>query len=898
MLYAVAGGWWARTLRLDALSAVLIEKYRATGTTTITLCACCSERSVLFVFVSAGSNESLIQLFASGSRVRPEGEVPFAASSSSPRHCSSFPCLPPPTSSYTSHSFTAPLLSLPARSHASVAAMASYISAKQRRLQLLLPLTMLAFMLLSISAHPLQQPSLSVVSSQQQQPHSREQPIAQLHLSHHGLYINRPTTSALDSTQLGITQPLTLYVDPNRYDIGSVVVHVLHRRRRTWEDVARGCEANLVDDEGDEDYNHDPIHGGQQHPEQRKLRGSIEACEAMDLASVSSSSYLSAASTSSTNSSTVCIPHTTTLDGRALFGSSHAPLSREHNDETPRAGPPLSMLDTEGCRLIEGFLGRSKDDLREQKKNEDEKGEEQHEILSSLVLRIRITRAPAKNHTSHPTSLVEKEAAAPAEEKHHFWLGHLSQPPSTRARWPLAGNAHDQTGDNVAWTGKVVNRLAGMMYDPYIPFNAARAIKAKVEAEEQGNGEGEAVSGHVTETRAGSIWKHYATQFLRLIRMVLYSGSSNPSFSASFFSRHLQTAAPPRSSVGNVLKGVAIDQSRWNLGISIRSPFNTSPNASLTEAVHSPVAGQVVWIGTFRRGGSFPLAAATAEEQPPEGRIHAQALTEMAHLVMVRDEWGFVWYIGGVEEETVRVQVGQDVSLGQVIAKVKRQGRTPPSSRPQRQQGGGEDAAPGAPSPSDPYRFKSLKISVARPDVRWTEWPAPYAAGWTFYDPLNFLYVPRKEEVDAPAAAPLSPSARISSIAEGEQDRWRSSVPPYANPTRIFFAHPLINPLNESLRVFASSTDLVTPTLTGRVQIIVSFDTFVQTPGDRADAMDGTGLYAMQWGLIKGLQSDQQDWDPERCEFVGNELDGTEWRIGFEHDRVSASRRLGGRRCL
>ena len=75
--------------------------------------------------------------------------------------------------------------------------------------------------------------------------------------------------------------------------------------------------------------------------------------------------------------------------------------------------------------------------------------------------------------------------------------------------------------------------------------------------------------------------------------------------------------------------------------------------------------------------------------------------------------------------------------------------------------------------------------------------------------------------------------------------------------------------------VFASSTDLFNPRLSGAVEVIVGFEYFQQTPGDAGDGMDALGLYAMDLAVVA-----ERDAGDECASSHG-------WRPLFEHGRMT-----------
>ena len=600
---------------------------------------------------------------------------------------------------------------------------------------------------------------------------------SRFHVSHSGLYVNQ---AHLDYVQEGISQPFTVFLDQRIYDVQKVQVRVSQVKRRSWDDVTTEC---YYEGDGDEGFSGLKVNGG------------IEACQLLDLqraranGAKSSTASRKGADTEADRPGTlhrearmvaedavrddsVCVPNAVSFDGRAFFGKSHEHKSTEHDGDTPIAAPPAGQVKTRACRLIEELLGRRRKQSGAKGATRFDDEEEEAQLFSIVIS----ATAPLKRSSSTAADKPDQY------ETRHFWLAHLQQPSFSRALWPLAGNAHNETSGEVRWTGKEVNRIAGMMYDPYI---------------------------------------HYV-----------------PSKKAASTSSTKQA---------NLLDGVDVDNASWSLALAIRSPFNVAPTDPETEPVHAPISGQVVWKGnsSLRRKGQ-----GKAEEEQ-EGEF----------TISIRDEWSFVWHISGLEEDTVTFKRGDEVATGEIVGEVKRQSSAPRVSAQ-------------AAAKASPYSFRSLRVAVARPDVSWTKWPSPYAKDWTYYDPLHFFV------------------EQGSSDGQTEDTPWRSTIPPYANPVRVFYADQSPDPLGTPLEVKATSTDLFTPTLKGRVQIIVSFDAFVETPGDSGDAMDGISLYSLQWGVIRGWQDEERDWDENKCEFVGNELDGSEWHVAFERNKVGSLQQI------
>ena len=95
------------------------------------------------------------------------------------------------------------------------------------------------------------------------------------------------------------------------------------------------------------------------------------------------------------------------------------------------------------------------------------------------------------------------------------------------------------------------------------------------------------------------------------------------------------------------------------------------------------------------------------------------------NICQIRDEWGFVYQLLGLNSTAISVDLGEIVSAGHVIGATS---RTPLSWEP-----------PCRHKPSDPpkmydnsrrypYRNRVLRVLVARPDPEWKEWKRPLGA--------------------------------------------------------------------------------------------------------------------------------------------------------------------------
>lgn len=193
----------------------------------------------------------------------------------------------------------------------------------------------------------------------------------------------------------------------------------------------------------------------------------------------------------------------------------------------------------------------------------------------------------------------------------------------------------------------------------------------------------------------------------------------------------------------DVLNGVDLISSTWSYGISILSPTNgnvSKPTDRPRESVHAPIGGQIVWMGTY----NIPRAPGNHRND------------ENGYALMIRDEWGFVYQLLGLDETQIYVKLGQMIDAGHVIGSSSRStiSQEPPCRH--------KPADP--PEMYDnsrryPHRNRVLRIRVSRPDSSWKEWKAPSGVclkfdlvclisaaqcccplteiGWQYFNPLD-----------------------------------------------------------------------------------------------------------------------------------------------------------------
>lgn len=291
----------------------------------------------------------------------------------------------------------------------------------------------------------------------------------------------------------------------------------------------------------------------------------------------------------------------------------------------------------------------------------------------------------------------------------------------------------------------------------------------------------------------------------------------------------------------DALNGVDLIDSTWSYGISILSPTNgnvSKPTDTKYQAVHAPVAGQIVWMGNY----TIPMAPSNHRND------------ENGYAVMIRDEWGFVYQLLGLEEEAMEVRLGQVIDAGRVVGSSS---RTPLSQEPPCRHKPADPPKMYDDSRRYPYRNRVLRVRVTRPDPTWTEWKGPSESGWQYFNPLDAF----------------------------TSDYLESHVPPDVNPKQLYFARPSEDGALTPPSVFATTNDIFQPTLSGNVEIIAGFDAFISLPGNTGGQLDPTALYALEWAVWPQADNALSD-PPEAC----SKPDSIEWRTTFEHAKVRLAR--------
>lgn len=292
------------------------------------------------------------------------------------------------------------------------------------------------------------------------------------------------------------------------------------------------------------------------------------------------------------------------------------------------------------------------------------------------------------------------------------------------------------------------------------------------------------------------------------------------------------------------LNGVDLTFASWSYGISIRVPHNGESQEDMPrfEPVHSPVSGQVIWKGEY-----------TIQRAPGNHRND-----EVGLGVMIRDEWGTVYQLLGLYEEAMKVELGQSVSAGQVVGGAT---RTPLSLEPPCRHKPSDPPKMDDDSRRYPYRWRNLHVMVARPGPSWTEWKAPFERGWQYFNPLDAFTLAGRT----------------------------SSITPDPNPSQMFFADPSEDGALTPPNIVATSKDLIQPpTLSSEAEVIVAFDSFIDTPGDEGDQLDLISLHALDWAIVPVSSSSvggsaANPHDMFNCENIPAD---TIWRNSFDHTKL------------
>lgn len=212
--------------------------------------------------------------------------------------------------------------------------------------------------------------------------------------------------------------------------------------------------------------------------------------------------------------------------------------------------------------------------------------------------------------------------------------------------------------------------------------------------------------------------------------------------------------------------------------------------------------------------------------------------------VMIQDKWGFVHQYLGLDADSVYVHVGDVIRVGHIVGRAPKHPESamppselPPMELPSRYTREGYEPFP--------FRYRRFEVRVARQLDPSKPMAAPDAAEWIFYNPL-LAHVPGR----APPSE-IAPYAELSSLSF-------SRANPALPVTLHGFRHEHVLPMQ------------------GLIDVLVSFQAFMESPYDPADAMDPVSVYAMDWAAVPYDQLDGP--------LCGN--DQVYWRRSFEHSRL------------
>ncbi|WFD29689.1 hypothetical protein MSPP1_000700 [Malassezia sp. CBS 17886] len=288
---------------------------------------------------------------------------------------------------------------------------------------------------------------------------------------------------------------------------------------------------------------------------------------------------------------------------------------------------------------------------------------------------------------------------------------------------------------------------------------------------------------------------------------------------------------------------IPASRSRVSRGISLRIRTDGDPIL-----VHAPVEGNVVWSGPY------------VHRLPPFTGQDAGLNDEEDWCIMLADAWGFVFQVLGIAAADVRVRKGDVVRVGAVLGTAP---STPLSEFPE------SEAPPAEPLRRYrmegflpyPYRFRLLEMRVARAHASWTTYPAPDAPGWMYFHPLHLL-------------------------TRGT----RSEIPPFPEPLHILVAPRVGDIARQTPQARASLLQSPAPRAALHAELVAGFQSFFETPGDPADALDPQALYALDWAAEPERAAGDASADSTRAPDAARSLCGQRsrspyWRRAFEHAR-------------
>lgn len=166
--------------------------------------------------------------------------------------------------------------------------------------------------------------------------------------------------------------------------------------------------------------------------------------------------------------------------------------------------------------------------------------------------------------------------------------------------------------------------------------------------------------------------------------------------------------------------------------------------------------------------------------------------------IMVEDEWGFIWQFHHLDPSTFEVDTGDSVAVGDVLGDIAYW-----------------------PSMWNGVRYHHLHLNVVRPHPTWDTVPDPYIDGWQYFNPFLFF----------------------------DNGAWEGGGPVPVTDGVMFFLP------NEGNTAFASSLDPQLPLLSGKVDVVMSWESEFGATNAVTGHPYPNGLYRVGYsvdGLIPG----------------------------------------------
>lgn len=245
---------------------------------------------------------------------------------------------------------------------------------------------------------------------------------------------------------------------------------------------------------------------------------------------------------------------------------------------------------------------------------------------------------------------------------------------------------------------------------------------------------------------------------------------------------------------------------RINFGVTLRMPNSTGA------LVHAPVDGHVIWSDLYN------------VTRPP---FDSDVNDHVVWLVMLRDSWGFVHQISGLDPLHVFVRQGDPVKQGMPLGYTPFEplSEIPEYTRPPADPVN-DFRAEGI--PPYPYRFYALDISVSLPPTK--DIYTPDDPNYDYYNPLLFYPV----------------------------DDYQSDLRPIADPEHLYVGEETYENLMSGwdsdnlpdVYVHAANTRHAV-SINSVVSLYASFRVFYPTPGDPDDAYDPQCVHGLDYAVLE-----------------------------------------------